>query len=216
MIHLVALLLVFLQTPSGPSAVSGTALVEGISRTFKNMKDFSADFEQVFRDSLNRSRAERGHLYLMKSRMMRWEYSTPEEKLFVSDGKTVYSYFPEDRLVHRDKVSDAVDERMPLMFLLGRSDLRDEFTQIRLMGTPPVVPNTKVLRMIPKRKTDLKEVEMEVDPATYQIGRLILVYSDGSHSDFKFSNIQTNTGLKASIFDFKVPNGVEVRDGIGQ
>jgi outer membrane lipoprotein-sorting protein len=70
--------------------------------------------------------------------------------------------------------------------------------------------------MTPKRKTDIKDVVMEVDPANYQIRRLILDHVDGSQSDFIFSNIRTNTGLKETFFDFKVPEGVQVVQGIGQ
>ena len=45
---------------------------------------------------------------------------------------------------------------------------------------------------------------------------LLLSHTDGSRSDFIFSNIRVNTGLKASDFEFKVPQGVQVVEGIGQ
>ena len=147
---------------------------------------------------------------------MRWEYRSPEEKYFISDGKTVYFYVPADRQVNKEAVKDTFDDRMPLMFLLGRSNLRTEFSQFELLTSKPFLDGTKVVRMSPKRKTDLKELIMEVDPANYQIRRLLLAHSDGSRSEFIFSNIRTNTGVKASLFDFKVPPGVQVVDGIGQ
>ena len=53
---------------------------------------------------------------------------------------------------------------------------------------------------------------MEVDPANYQVRRLVVAHTDGSRNEFIFSNIRTNTGLKASLFDFKAPAGVEVVD----
>jgi outer membrane lipoprotein-sorting protein len=102
------------------------------------------------------------------------------------------------------------------MFLLGRSNLRNEFTRFVLLDEKPVVAGTRVVRMIPKRKTDLKDVLMEVDLQNFQIRRLILDHTDGSQSEFIFSNIRTNTGLKASQFDFKVPTGVHVVEGLGQ
>jgi outer membrane lipoprotein-sorting protein len=70
--------------------------------------------------------------------------------------------------------------------------------------------------MYPKRKTDLTELIMEVDPANYQIRRLLLAHADGSRSEFIFSNIRVNTGIQASLFDFKVPAGVQVVEGLGQ
>ena len=62
--------------------------------------------------------------------MMRWEYKNPEEKLFVSDGKTVFLYVPADRQVSKEAVRQTLDDRIPLMFLLGRSNLRNEFDEI--------------------------------------------------------------------------------------
>jgi outer membrane lipoprotein carrier protein len=201
---------------SQASAPSLDALVRGVERSFATMKDFSADFVQIFQDPLNQKQQESGHLYLMRPRMMRWEYKNPEEKLFVSDSKNVYLYVPADRQVSKEAVKDTFDDRMPLMFLLGRSDLRNEFTRFELLNTRPFLEGTKVLRMYPRRKTDLSEVIMEVDPANFQVRRLLLAHMDGSKSEFIFSNIRINTGLKASIFQFKVPTGVEIVDGIAQ
>jgi outer membrane lipoprotein carrier protein len=191
-------------------------LIDGVERSFARMNDFSSDFIQVDQNALNRNRRASGHLYLMKSRKMRWEYQSPEEELFVSDGKTVYFYVPADHQVRKEAVKETFDDRIPLMFLLGRSDLRNEFTQFELLNTKPLVEGTKVVRMYPKRKTDLKDIVMEVDPENYQIRRLILTHTDGSRSEFVFSNIRINNGVKASLFDFKIPPGVQVVQGIGQ
>ena len=212
MVFSLAMLLMILQAP----APSLDSLVRGVERSFATMKDFSADFVQIFQDSLNQKQQESGHLYLKKPRMMRWEYKNPEEKLFVSDSKNVYLYVPADRQVSKEAVKDTFDDRMPLMFLLGRSDLRNEFTRFELLNTIPFVEGTKVLRMYPRRKTDLSEVIMEVDPASYQVRRLLLGHMDGSKSEFIFSNIRLNTGISASLFQFKVPTGVQVVEGIAQ
>ena len=213
---LFAVFLALALAPAPQSAPVLTGLVQGVERSFARMRDFSADFIHLNEDSLNRKRQESGHLYLMRTRMMRWEYKSPEEKLFISNGKTIYFYVPADRQVNKDAVRDTFDDRMPLMFLLGRSDLTKEFTKFELLTTRPFLPGTRVVRMYPKKKTDLTEVIMEVDPANYQIRRLLLAHSDGSRSEFIFSNIRTNSGLRPALFDFKVPAGVDVVDGIGQ
>src|SRR5947208_10420331 len=191
-------------------------LVDGVERSFARMKDLSSDFIQIFQDSLNRKQQESGHLYLMRPRMMRWEYKDPEDKLFISDGKTVYFYVPADHQVNKEAVKNSFDDRIPLMFLLGQSNLRNEFTRFELLSTKPFFEGSKVIRMFPKRKTDFQEILMEVDPADYLIRRLVLAHMDGSRSEFIFSSIRVNTGLRASMFDFKVPPGVDVVQGLGQ
>ena len=191
-------------------------LINGVDRNFARMRDFSADFVQILEDQLNRKQEQSGHLYLKKSRMMRWEYKKPEESLFVSDGKMIYFYVPADRQVTKEAVSEAVDDRIPLMFLLGRTGLRDEFTRFELLNTKPFLAGDKVVRMYPKRKTDLQEITIEIDPSGYAIRRLVFLKTDGERSEFLFSNIRTNTGLQESLFNFQVPSGVEELDGIGR
>jgi outer membrane lipoprotein carrier protein len=202
------------QAPTGKSQLLD--LVEGVERSFARMNDYSSDFVQIFQGPLNRKQEQAGHVYLKRSRMMRWEAKSPEETYFISDGKTVYFYAPKDNQVNKEAVKDTFDDRMPMMFLLGRSDLQSEFTQFELLSTKPFLDGTKVVRMTPKRKTDLTELIMEVDPASYQIRDLRLTHVDGSRSEFIFSNIRINTGVKASLFEFKVPPGVQVVEGIGQ
>src|SRR5262244_825753 len=144
------------------------ALIDGVERSFARMNDFSADFYQISKDVLNRTQQAAGHLYLKRQRMARWEYTSPEEQLFVSNGKTVYFYVPADKQVNKESVKDTFDDRIPLLFLLGRSNLHDEFTKFEFLTDKPVVPGTKVVRMTPKRKTDLSELIMEVDPQSFQ------------------------------------------------
>jgi outer membrane lipoprotein carrier protein len=150
--------------------------------------------------------------------MMRMEYKTPMEKLFVSDGKMVHFYVPADRQVQRDKLRDTIDDRTPLMFLVGRSNLRGEFTEFATGASlgKPVVEGTTLIRMKPKRKTDFKEIVIEVDPRTFELRRLGWTSVDGSRSDFVFSNIAQNKGLKPSLFEFTPPPGVKILEGIGQ
>ena len=54
---------------------------------------------------------------------MRWEYESPEKKLFIVDGTNVWFYVPADRTVSRAKVKESSDWRTPLALLTGKSDL---------------------------------------------------------------------------------------------
>src|SRR5689334_8743713 len=115
-------------------------IISGVERTFARMTDLTADFSQISKDVLNRKQAAAGHLYLKRGRMTRLEYITPEEQLFISDGKTVYFYVPADKQVNKEPMKDTFDDRIPLLFLLGRENLRDEFTKFEFLVDKPVVP----------------------------------------------------------------------------
>ena len=48
---------------------------------------------------LRKQITERGRLTDQEAGKMRWDYTAPEEKLFVSDGVKIYSYIPQDKQV---------------------------------------------------------------------------------------------------------------------
>ena len=71
-----------------------------LQRKYDRVTDFSADFVHSYRGGVLKQQAtERGTLLVKKPGKMRWEYTAPEKKLFVSDGHKIYSYIPQDRQV---------------------------------------------------------------------------------------------------------------------
>ena len=85
-----------------------------------------------------RKRLASGELYLRKPGKMRWEYSSPREKLFVSDGHEAWFYVPEDRQARKTEVKELDDLRSPLAFLLGKTRLEKELHG--LSAAPDIPP----------------------------------------------------------------------------
>src|SRR5262249_15344913 len=141
-------------SPAAPQKRDATTLVEGVDRTFSKMRNFEADFVHKSQDSLNRKRQESGHLYLARDRRMQWQYQIPEEKLLYSNGKTVYWFEPAARQVHKDDIKNISDDQLPMMFLVGRSGLKDQFKQVDLLSD-------NVLRLTPKKKGYVRQIEVE-------------------------------------------------------
>lgn len=201
--------------PVPQERVSLPDLIDGVERRLAGMRDLSADFTQVYEDSLNQTLTEQGHVYLRRPRQMRWEYRSPEEKLFVSDGRTVYFWIPSQEQVLYESVEDSFDDRIPLMYLLGRQDLESEFDRIAELVTPPKVPGARVLQMYPRRDSEVEAIILEVDSTSYDIRRLSLTRGDGSVWELLFDEVRVNDGLEESLFDFEPPDGVQVIEGIG-
>src|SRR5205823_491188 len=88
---------------AGVSAAADTRAAElarDLQKKYASIKDFSADFVHIYTGGvLKKQISERGRLLIKKPGKMRWEYTTPEEKLFVSDGLKMYSYLPQDKQV---------------------------------------------------------------------------------------------------------------------
>jgi outer membrane lipoprotein carrier protein len=188
-------------------------LVGALQAKYARLASLAADFTQIYNAPGERTRRESGRLLLKKPGRMRWDYSAPEEKLYVSDGKVIYEYVPAERLATRAKVKESSDLRAPFMFLLGRGNLRRDFKRIEFAAESPVRAGNRVLRLLPKRDAGFRELLIEVEPQTLTIARLAFVNPAGARSDFLFSNMRENVPATDAQFSFTPPAGVEVREG---
>ncbi len=209
------LLLLLFPTLTLPASSELDLLVNALQAKYARLASLSADFTQIYTAPGERTRRESGHLLLKKPGKMRWDYTAPETKLYVSDGKLIYEYLPAERLATRAKVKETSDLRAPFMFLLGRGNLRRDFKRIEFASESPVRAGHRVLRLIPARATEFRELLLEVEPQTLALARLSFIDQNGARSDFLFSNVHENAAADDAQFIFKPPTGVEVR-GEGQ
>lgn len=204
------LLCVFQPMAAGQSAELDQ-LIDGLQAKYNKLASLSADFTQMY-NSGKQTRRESGRVVLKKPGKMRWDYTSPEAKLFISDGKTLYEYVPSEKYASKSSIKDSGDMRAPFAFLLGRGNLRRDFKKIEFAKESPARAGNKVLRMMPKRAADFRELLVEIEPTSLQIARLTLIESGGARSDFLFSNVQENPAVNATQFVFKAPPGVEIKN----
>ncbi len=205
------LALVFLNAPATSAQSELDQLINSLQAKYNKLSSLAADFTQVYTAPGERTRRESGHLLLKKPGKMRWDYTSPEAKLFISDGRWLYEYVPAEKYATRSRVKEADDLRAPFAFLLGRGNLRRDFKHIEFASESPVKAGNKVLRMVPKRAVDFKELLIEVEPNSLQLARLSIIETNSARSDFMFSNVRENVPVSANQFTFKAPPGVEVR-----
>lgn len=205
-------LLLFLFATLVQAQSDADKVAANLQQRYNKIKSLTADFTQYHTARGGRPRKESGRLYLLKPGKMRWVYTLPEEKLFISNGKTIYEYVPSDKYAVKTKVKESDDYRVPFMFLLGRGNLKGEFKVIEYSKETPVKAGNNVLRLVPKRNLGFREVIVELEPVSAQISRVSLIENDGSRSDFLFSNLRENVHMKSDEFTFKAPVGVEIRD----
>ena len=186
--------------------------INGLQLRYNRVTSLSADFSQAHNDGGHSQKRESGHLLLKRPGMMKWNYTSPEEKLFISDGKYLYEYVKVDKYATRSSILDSEDLRAPFAFLLGKGSLRDEFRRIEFSNESPIKDGNKVLRLIPRHLQDFDELLIEFDPANYEMSRLSVLKSGGERSDFLFSNLKENVSAPSSEFVFVAPPGVELRD----
>ncbi len=199
----------------GPAGQSGPASAEDLARAiqahYDGVRDFTADFEQSYVGGVLRKRVtEQGRLAVKKPGRMRWDYTQPEPKTFVSDGSQIYSYIPADHQVYVSPMPSVDQATTAVLFLVGKGDLVRDF-DVRYADDAHPLPGEVALRLDPKLPDrDYDWLELVVDRQTLQIRQLIAADSQGGTSTFTFRHLQENIGLSDKMFEFRIPRGVEV------
>jgi outer membrane lipoprotein carrier protein len=187
-------------------------LAAAVQRKYDGIRDFSADFTHDYEGGvLHKKITERGHLLVKKPGKMRWDYSSPETKQFVSDGLKMYSYIPLDKQVIVASVPPDEDAPTPTLFLAGKGNVTRDFTP-SLVDAPATAPTgSRALKLVPKAKQrDYDWLVLVLDPSSLALRGLLTVDGQGGKSTFSFTNLKENVGLTDKEFAFKIPRGVDV------
>src|SRR5580693_8377771 len=216
----------FFATP----APSAQAVLHAIEARYHRAQTLKAAFYERYNDesTANSGSAESGTVYFSQPGRMRWEYESPEQKLFIVDGANVWFYVPADRTVSRAKVKDSSDWRTPLALLTGKSDISKLCRSIEILEpakTPataedsesrPSNPENTVLRCVPKRESadtdqEIREVLLESDPESHLV-RIVIRQPGNLETEFRFAAWDENLSIAETTFHFAPPPGVTVVD----
>jgi outer membrane lipoprotein carrier protein len=209
----VLILLPFLPTLAANTMLDVHAIAQAVDNRYNHLQTLQAEFTETYRGA-GIERTESGSLWLKKPGKMRWEYRSPKEKLFLSDGKDAWFYLPSDRQVRRSSVKKLDDLRSPLGFLLGKTRLEKELDGLSAApDVAPLSPGNTVLRGVPKGMADrVNQVVLEITP-DYHIARIQFEEADDSVTEYRFSDQRENVRIADVLFRFSPPPGVEVVDG---
>ena len=190
-------------------------LAAAVDAHYNHLRSLEAHFTEIYRGA-GMERTELGTLWLKKPSKMRWEYRSPREKLFVSDGKAAWFYVPDDRQARKTDARKLEDVRSPLAFLLGKTRLEKELDGLSLApDVTPITPGDVVLRGVPRALGDrVSEIVLEVT-ADHQIVRIMVQGVDGSATEYRFTDQKEDGALADGRFEFQPPAGTETVEGIG-
>jgi outer membrane lipoprotein carrier protein len=181
-----------------------------IDARYNRMRSLRAEFVETYSGGGIR-REESGTLLIKKPGRMRWDYASPQKKLFLTDGSTAWFYVPSERQARRTPLKKLDDLRSPLRYLLGHTKLERELRGLSL--APDVRPEfleDVVLRGIPIGMEDrISEVLLESDGQGF-LRRIVMEELDGSRTEFRLNNQQENVPISDEEFSFRAPAGVEI------
>lgn len=210
MSRLVALLLVgAFRIFADSASPAPNALITKVQDRYNHAKTLSVHFVESYSIAGHQRRPETGTLTLRKQGKMRWDYTQPEGKLFISDGKEVYLYTSEDNRVEKVPLKDTEDMRAPLAFLLGHLDMKKEFRDFQTQPASSAAGDVWLHASAKDDRVPYKSVEMLIAPDA-SIRTLKVVGRDMSVLAFSFSDEKLNPSVNDTFFHFTIPPGAEV------
>src|SRR6266852_1976872 len=162
-------LLVWLATGAAFSADPGLVqTLKAVEDHYNRAQTLQLAFSEGYTAQGKTRKPETGTLFLRKPGRMRWQYTSPAGKLFLSDGKFVYVVVPDSPRVQKMKAKETEDMRAPLAFLLGRLHFEKDFQNFQ---SRPEGPDTWITAEPKSPDLPYTKVEFEVTPQ-FQIQRL--------------------------------------------
>lgn len=214
----IASLLLAITLSFGAAAEDVHSIAQAVDEHYNHLRTLQAEFTEEYRGA-GMERTEAGTVWLAKGGSkkpgkMRWEYRSPREKLFVSDGRDAWFYVPGDRQARKTDARKLDDIRSPLAFLLGKSKLEKELRGLSLApDVSPVVAGDVVLRGVPQALAErISEILLEVTPE-HQIVRIVINDVDGSVTEYRFSDQKEDVSIPKGRFEFSPPAGTETVEG---
>jgi outer membrane lipoprotein carrier protein len=221
--------------PSDPRNIQNVIRI--VEARYHSSKTLKAMFLERYTEGRLTARVESGTAYFSRPGRMRWEYESPEEKLFLADGKMAWFYVPADHTVTRAPMKESNDWRTPLSLLTGKTNLARFCKHIELAPTPSGSASDVTLRclvagapdrggaadngqgqsdqseaLVPGEAGQIRDVLLEVDPETGWLTSVTIEQVGGVEMQFQFGRWEANVALPETMFRFLPPKGVAIVD----
>jgi outer membrane lipoprotein carrier protein len=189
---------------------------------YHHARTLKASFFERYNDGSGGIAAESGTVYFSRPGRMRWEYESPQQKLFLVDGTNAWFYVPADHTASRAKMKESSDWRTPLALLVGKTDLNQMCRTLELLGPGsasgshdmPFTGGDALLRCIPRDNPTgpegkLPYLLLEAD-AEARLVRVVIREAGSAETEFRFGNWEENLPIPEIKFHFQPPPGVSV------
>jgi outer membrane lipoprotein carrier protein len=180
-----------------------------LEKRLGNWENLQGDFKQeIYGDTEELIESSRGSVYLKKPGKLRWEISTKDKSLIVSDGKHIWHYDPE----LQQATIDAFNPKgtSPLLFLTANTQhLSKNFMVKEVSGRLCDEQADACFEMTPRGADDMFQW-IRIGFSKESLLSLEFLDQLGQHGWISFSKMKVNKPMSDSLFRFEPPKGTDV------
>ena len=191
-------------TAGSPVPSAATDTVERIETHYRDLIDLTATVVQKnYLRTIDKTQTFEGMLSIRRPGQLRLEYTNGQ--VIVIDGKEAWFYSRKSEQAIRRTFKDFEQANIPVAFLLGAADIRQEFLVSFPDATKPLL-----LELMPRKSgAAMRKVRILADREG-RIVQMTVFDRTGNTSEVTFSGIREGVGLEEDLFRFKVPKGTEI------
>ena len=199
LIFLIFIYLIIIQT--------GSTNTDPLQYFLTDLRSLEAKFVQILINE-NAEELERteGILYLRPPNSFFWHYQKPYSQKIISNGDRLWIFDEDLEQVTVKNIDNRIDET-PVGIILGNRSIQEHFVQVN-MG---VIDGYDWMELTPKNlEAQYKNIKMGFDGV--KLGMMIVTDNLEQTTRIDFANFKKNITLSSSIFNFEVPNNVDIFD----
>ncbi|MEC4677487.1 MAG: outer membrane lipoprotein carrier protein LolA [Nitrospirota bacterium] len=191
-------------------------VVSDIQASYEKINDLQSDFVQTVEiDGFDTTYISKGKVFIKKGKML-WDYIEPGKQMIYVNGDGFDFYVPDHKQVIRSKIGGQSDAHLPLKLLSGLGRLDQDFDVS--FEIEPTKPGEAVhLKLIPKKHIGVNQIVITFIPSEkikgLVIDQVVLYEENGNISTSIFEKVQINAGLNDDLFEFEIPEGIEIIHG---
>lgn len=208
-VSLLIVAMAILTLVSQVQAINVNKIIKKVQNTYEDMDNLSASFVQIETFKLTGSQTEVvGKLYVKNGKSYRFE---TEDQVFVTDGKTVWTY----NLLSKQLIIDNVRENSGA--LIPRDMLfKYPKTHFATLISEEEVDGKAIyqVRLDPKEESSsfLSAIKIWVEEDTWTIRKMETIDLNGNSRVFEIRDMDSKTKLDDSLFIYTAPEGSDVMD----
>jgi len=212
--HRIAILLfTFVATPAFGEEPDLDTVIKGVEMAYKEVGTLRADFVQITRSkAMGDETKQRGRVMLKRPKMMRWEFTQPSGKVFVTNGDTMWVWSAAEKQVIVSKGVAGGSQ--------GMAQLLDDLNRLGELFDAELLPNkgganTISLLLKPKNDAGFQSVTLRLAANDYTVKEVNMTDAFGNEVELSFKQVKNNVDIDDAKFTFQIPAGAQVLNADG-
>lgn len=183
-------------------------ILDGMEKRYAG-SGFAADFfQESMLKALQITDTAEGTLTVKRPGKMRWEYIVPDPQVIITDGQSLWIYRPTDNQVMVGAAPEFFSQGKGAGFLSDIRLIRESF----IVEQQPAENETYFrLRLLPRKpNNDIAELILSIDKQSFQVDQVVTRNAYGDKTRIVLNNYRFNVDPDDALFNFSIPEGVDV------